>query len=306
MTRLLFVAGFVLCLAAASSAQILGPAMVNGRCVGQIYHASQVTRPARLNDLGSLTIPQAAEGKNIEGTIVINAVLCRNGRVLNIDVVKGLPFGLTESAVNKVRNARFAPAELNFHSVSQALQVQFNVKDSRVFTTLETEFTAGSPRLVEEVIVMGNRRTAPQQILAQLRTRVGDPYDPMRINLDLQSLLRKGDFDKTGTSVTVEDAIRGGVRVTFQVVELPIISEIRFLNVTVADQAMLVEGLRKHVDLRPGVILDSAKLLAASRIIEGFLRAKGLGEVKVETLFESPSATETIVTFKITTPKVGP
>ena len=41
---------------------------------------------------------------NGNGTVLISAILCRDGRVTDIEVVKGLPFGVTESAVNNVRN----------------------------------------------------------------------------------------------------------------------------------------------------------------------------------------------------------
>jgi hypothetical protein len=303
MTRLLSVAGFVLCIAIASQAQIESPATIGGRCAGQIYHAANVTRPARLNNFGELMIPKEAQERNVRGTIVINVVLCRNGRVSNINVVTGLPFGLTLSAVNKLLNAQFRPAELNFHSVSQALQFQFSLNESGVSTVVKTEFSDAVARLVEEIAIIGNRRTDPHQILSQLKTHAGDPFNPDEINQDLQTLLRNGNFDKIGTRVTVDDAPRGGVRVVFEVVELPLIREFRFDRLSLADQASVVEALSKWADLRPGVVFDPPRLFAASRIIEGFLRSRGSRDVKVETVIERPSATDAIVIFKISAAK---
>jgi len=306
MTRFLSLAGLVLCISIASHAQNESPATIGGRCAGQIYRAANVTRPARLNDFGELTIPREARERKVRGTIVINAVLCRNGRVTDISVVSGLPFGLTQSAVNKLLDAQFRPAELNFHSVSQALQFQFSVSESGVSTVVKTEFSDAVARLVEEIEIIGNRRTEPHQILSQIKTQVGDPYDPVQLNRDLLTILKTGSFDKTGTRVLVDDAIRGGVHVIFEVVELPLIKEIRFLNVTFGDQAIILEGLRNHLDLRPGVVLDPPKLMAASRMIEGFFKSRGSGDVKVEILFERPSATEAIVIFKMSPAKMGP
>ena len=303
MKRLLAVAGFLFCIASANAAQV--PAIVNGTCVGPIYRAAKVTRPARLISFGTLRLSNEAAQRNVRGTVVINAVLCRDGSVREIKVVRGLPL-VTESAVNQLLNAQFIPAELNFHSVSQALQFQFNIDDSGVSTVFKTEFDAAPERLVEEIAFLGMRRTTREKILARIKSRPGDLYNPDQVNADLQSILRGGDFDTIGTQVTTEDAARGGVRIIFSLVELPLIREIKFLNVPLEDQVALGEGLRKNLDLRPGAVFDPPGLLVANRIIAGFFKSKGTGNVKIEVLIERPNETEAIVIFKITPVKVGP
>ena len=303
MNRLLAVAGFLFCIASANAAQV--PPVVNGTCAGPILRAAKVTRPARLINFGKLRLSNEAAQRNVRGTVVINAVLCRDGSVREIKVVRGLPL-VTESAVNQLLNARFIPAELNFHSVSQALQFQFTIDDSGVSTVFKTEFDAAPQRLVEDIDFIGMRRTSKEQILERIKTRPGDPYNPDQINADLQSVLRGGNFDKIDTRVTMEDAPRGGVRITFVLAELPLIREIKFLNVSLEDQVALSEGLRKYLDLRPGAIFDPPGLLVANRIIAGFFKSKGAGNVKIENLIERPSETEAIVIFKITPVKVGP
>jgi len=303
MKRLLAVAGFLFCIASAHAAQV--PVVVNGTCAGPIFRAAKVTRPARLINFGKLRLSNEAAQRNVRGTVVINAVLCRDGSVREIKVVSGLPF-VTESAINQLLNARFIPAEFNFHSVSQALQFQFTIDDRGVSTVIKTEFDAAPQRLVEEIDFLGMRRTTKEQILGRIKTRPGDPYNPDQVNADLQSVLRVGEFDKMGTRVTMEDAPRGGVRIIFELVELPLIREVKFLNVSLEDQVAIGEGLRKYLDLRPGAILDPHGLLVANRIIEGFFKSKGAGNVKIENLIERPSETEAIVIFKITPVKVGP
>ncbi|HEX3143340.1 MAG TPA: POTRA domain-containing protein [Pyrinomonadaceae bacterium] len=303
MNRLLAVAGFLFCIASANAAQ--APAVVNGTCAGPIFRAAKVTRPARLINFGKLRLSTEAAQQNVRGTVVINAVLCRDGSVREIKVFRGLPL-VTESAINQLLNARFIPAELNFHSVSQALQFQFTIDDSGVSTVIKTEFDAAPQRLVEEIDFLGMRRTPREKVFARIKTRPGDPYNPDQVNADLQSVLRGGDFDKMGTRVMMEDAPRGGVRVIFDLVELPLIREVKFLNVSLEDQVAIGEGLRKYLDLRPGAVLDPPGLLVANRIIEGFFKSKGAGNVKIENLIERPSETEAIVIFKITPVKVGP
>ncbi|MDX6383443.1 MAG: outer membrane protein insertion porin family, partial [Blastocatellia bacterium] len=83
-------------------------------------------------------------------------------------------------------------------------------------------------RVVEEVDVQGNRRLRKDDILYWIQTRPGDNYNPDQVARDLQAINGLGFFEKTETRVTVEEAPRGGVRVTFIVKELPIIRDIQF------------------------------------------------------------------------------
>src|SRR5262245_23408163 len=145
MTRRLSIIPFVICLLtfgnALAQAQGNGP-IVGEKCAGKIYGPKDVWRSARITDLPSLTIPEEASDHDVHGEVIVNAILCRNGRVTDIQVVKGLPFGVTENAIGAVRNTRFAPAEVNFHSVSQRLQFQFSV-NPRGFSEIEGAAAAG-------------------------------------------------------------------------------------------------------------------------------------------------------------------
>src|SRR5262249_32855164 len=82
--------------------------------------------------------------------------------------------------------------------------------------------------LVEEVDILGNRRLRKEDILYYIQTRPGDPYNADQVGRDLQTILSLGFFDKVGTRVTTEPAPRGGIRVIFEVKELPIIRDIQF------------------------------------------------------------------------------
>src|SRR6267378_275435 len=69
-------------------------------------------------------------------------------------------------------------------------------------------------RLVEEVDIQGNRRLRKEDILYWIQTRQGDAYNPDQVARDLQALNALGFFEKTETKVTIDDAPRGGIRVT--------------------------------------------------------------------------------------------
>lgn len=87
-------------------------------CPSPIYRRSGVTQMAFLNEQLQLSYtPDAAQNK-IEGKIVLQLVVCSNGRVSDITVDEPLPFGLTERAIEAIRKARFQPALLGTQPVS--------------------------------------------------------------------------------------------------------------------------------------------------------------------------------------------
>ena len=59
----------------------------------------------------------AAQNK-VEGKIVLQLVVCSDGRVSDIRIDESLPFGLTERAVEAIKKVRFQPALLNTQPVS--------------------------------------------------------------------------------------------------------------------------------------------------------------------------------------------
>src|SRR5256885_15651977 len=225
MTRLLTLVLFVLVVMTPSHAQ-LGPPGSADKCPGKIYGGKDVDRRARIIDFKSLTIPNEATAHDVHGTVVINAVLCHNGRVTDITVVQGLPFGVTENAISAVRDTRFSTAELNFHSVSQAMQFQFAVNEVSAITESIDPATAAG-RLVEELGIIGNRHLTKEQILASILTRPGNTFNADLVQQDLKALLATGYFYSKNTRVTLEEAARGGVRVVFEGFEVPLIAEVR-------------------------------------------------------------------------------
>ena len=54
----------------------------------------------------------------VEGKIVLQLVVCSDGRVSDIRIDEPLPFGLTERAIEAIRKVRFQPALLGTLPVS--------------------------------------------------------------------------------------------------------------------------------------------------------------------------------------------
>jgi outer membrane protein insertion porin family len=155
-------------------------------------------------------------------------------------------------------------------------------------------------RLVEDVDIMGNRRFAKEEIIAWIKTRPGDTYDADQIKQDFNAILAKGYFDKLQSRVTTTDAIRGGVAVIFEVVELPLITEVKFEGLNNSDQVAVINEIAKQrIEIRQGAPFDSGDVKQAIKVIEDFFQSQGWLNVKAETFVETISATEVRVIFKI-------
>jgi protein TonB len=62
--------------------------------------------------------PEPARSARIEGVVILDLVIDTKGRVASITVLRGLPLGLTESAVDAVERWRFEPSAFNGRPVA--------------------------------------------------------------------------------------------------------------------------------------------------------------------------------------------
>jgi len=188
------------------------------KCAGRIYDHTQVTQRPKFGPRTSPDLTPEALAHNVRGRVVLSAVLCRTGMLTDIAVIEGLPFGMTERVIEVARQIKFSPAERNGHKVSEKTQLEYNfsyIGDRRPPAQVPI---AG--RLVEGVEITGLRSKSSQEIMAHLKTRAGEPYRQELVTADLQSLLALGFFDKRESRVRIEDGIRGGINVVFELAEL--------------------------------------------------------------------------------------
>lgn len=69
---------------------------------------------------------ESARQGQVTGTVVLRVVFASTGAVTNIQVVSGLPSGLTDQAVASCKQIRFVPAMKNGQFVSTWLQLEYN------------------------------------------------------------------------------------------------------------------------------------------------------------------------------------
>ena len=92
----------------------------------RIYTGRGVDVKARLLMKPEPAYTRDARDNNIEGTVILRAILSKTGRVENIRVVEGLPYGLTEQAIKAAREIKFDPAMKDGKAVSMWIQLEYN------------------------------------------------------------------------------------------------------------------------------------------------------------------------------------
>ena len=69
---------------------------------------------------------EEARQNGVTGTVILKVVFSSNGDVNNIRTVSGLPFGLTERAIEAAKKIKFIPAVKDGTFVSMWMQLEYN------------------------------------------------------------------------------------------------------------------------------------------------------------------------------------
>jgi len=238
------------------------------RCEGPVFSSRELSRRATITSRSIPEMTKEALEHDVHGRVVLEAVLCRTGRVTDLLVLESLPYGMTEKAVEAVRQMKFIPAEKDWHTVSQRIRFEFHFNDRGV-DPIDARDAQG--RNVESIEIVGNRRITANEIINLIQTRPGEIFSEQQIKKDLASILATGYFDSRGTRVQTEKLASGGVVIIFEVQELPLISEIKLEGLKV-DESVIFEALRTNeFDLRPGGVYDPAKVKRTISIIRNIL-----------------------------------
>ncbi|HZE64102.1 MAG TPA: outer membrane protein assembly factor BamA [Pyrinomonadaceae bacterium] len=161
-------------------------------------------------------------------------------------------------------------------------------------------FAQQNQRLVESVDITGNRRLRKDDILYNVQTRPGDPYNEQQVQRDLQAILALGFFDKTKTRVLTEEGARGGINVIFEVLELPIIRDLQFEGLKSVPESDVLKAFReRRVGVSKESIYDPVKARNAIRVLKELLAAHGHPNATIEQRREEVSNTSVALTFVI-------
>jgi protein TonB len=92
---------------------------------GPIYVTGDVVKPEKIN-APQPQYTEIARKARIQGVVIVQAIIDEQGQVTNVEVLKGLSMGLTESAVEAVKQWTFKPATLNNKPVAVIFNLTIN------------------------------------------------------------------------------------------------------------------------------------------------------------------------------------
>ncbi|HEY4439238.1 MAG TPA: POTRA domain-containing protein [Candidatus Elarobacter sp.] len=111
-------------------------------------------------------------------------------------------------------------------------------------------YAAPAVPTVVAVSVTGNAHVPTDRILAVLSTKVGDPFDPAKVQADLRAIADMGFFADQAPPVIKQRP--DGVAVTFRVIENPVVTSIRFAG----NKSVSADTLLALMDTAPGQVFN--------------------------------------------------
>jgi outer membrane protein insertion porin family len=166
-----------------------------------------------------------------------------------------------------------------------------------MFGKKEPEREASGPSLsatdepVAEIRVVGNSTIPTTQILNQLQTRVGRPFDPALVQRDVRKLVSRGWF--VDVQPTYEQGATGRV-VILKVVERPVIRFVEYLG----NEKIRDKKLAKETELKVGGPVDPYAVEEARRKLLDLYRRSGFNQAQV-TVLKGKENTDNGVVFVI-------
>ncbi len=118
--------------------------------------------------------------------------------------------------------------------------------------------------VISQITVIGNERVEPETIASYLSVRVGDRFDPARLDDSLKSLFSTGLFADVKLSAD-------GTTLVIRVLENPIINRVIFEGNKKLDR----EDMFEEVRIRPRTVFTRAKVRADVERIMGLYRTSG-------------------------------
>ena len=92
-----------------------------------VYSPIEVSRKAEVINRPQPQYPNEAKARNIQGIVILQVVLASSGKVTDIEVLQGLPYGLTESCIAVARRIKFEPAVNESHPVSTLVKIEYHL-----------------------------------------------------------------------------------------------------------------------------------------------------------------------------------
>ncbi len=134
---------------------------------------------------------------------------------------------------------------------------------------------ASSLKIVKAIDIQGNKSIGIAQILARIKTRVGEEYQDAVVSDDLKRLYNTGHF----SDVQIDhEPLDDGTKVIVRLKEKPIVGEITFSKIRYYNARYLLNKMKTKKDK----FLDNKTLKDDINAIEDLYKKKGLTQIKVD------------------------
>ena len=105
----------------------VGPGMPLETSTGErIYKGSEVDQKVRLIDSPPPIYPEDARKLGARGVVVLQAVFSKTGRVVNIQVISPVQYGVTEACIAAAEKIKFTPAIKDGKNVHMYMQLEYS------------------------------------------------------------------------------------------------------------------------------------------------------------------------------------
>lgn len=145
---------------------------------------------------------------------------------------------------------------------------------------------------ITDIAVKGNSKVEADTIRSKMSTKTGDTFSPSGVRNDIDAIYKMGYFD----DVQVEaEGYAGGLRLTFTVVERPIIRSFTFEG----NENIETAKLREKATLTPYSIYNPSLVSENVRMLEMFYQGEGYFTASVMPIVVKLSEKEVKVIFRI-------
>ena len=92
----------------------------------KVYLQKEVDQKAVIISKPEAQWTEKARRENVKGFVLLRGILAASGKVEDVEVLEGLPYGLTEEAIKVAKKIKFSPAMKDGKRVSMYQKLSYN------------------------------------------------------------------------------------------------------------------------------------------------------------------------------------
>jgi TonB family protein len=169
------------------------------------YTSSEVSRAAAIIEKPKVEYHKEAQANDVDGVVVINLVLSSSGKVMNVEVAKGLSVGQNNAAIRAAKQIKFIPAVKDGEPVAQSLTVEYPFHFMLIENGSASELRGVGKIYVDAGTNLEDQRNITGEVLKYLpKMKVVDTADEAEV------ILAFNGFERTETGKYVQKDVFSG------------------------------------------------------------------------------------------------